>query len=502
MGARTGQQYLEKMRSQKREIYLQGEKVEDITSHPTLRRTAETMARLYDMQHDPAIQDEMTFEEDGERFGLSFLVLRTREDLVRRRKMMKHWADFSGEMMGRTPDYVSSSLMAFTTASDYFAEADPRFGENVRNYYQYARTQDLALTHTLINPQANRAVGVHEQADPYLPAGILEETSEGIVIRGARMLATLAPFADEIQVFPSTLLKAANVDDARKYSYGFSIPCDLPGLKFICRESFDIGRSQFDHPMSSRFEEMDAVVIFDDVVVPWKNIFMFRDVERCNNAYGATNAVVHMAHQVIVKNIAKAEFMLGLCNLLSETIAITEYQHVQEKLAEIITCAETMKACIRASEADAELDKWGMMTPARPPLDTARNLFPKMYPRMVEILQLLGASGFMAIPTEADMNSEVRPYIDKYYQAKTVGGYERVKLFRLAWEVACSSWGGRQALYERFFFGDPVRMMSMLYLNTDKKPYMDRVKAILEREATPYSLTEKVLNAAEAGDRG
>ena len=484
MGARTGRDYIEGLKKQPREIWIGGQKVTDPTDHPAFKHGVQSMAQLFDLQHDPAIRDEMTYiePETGERTGMSFLMPRTQDDLIRRRTMMKHWSNFSGGMMGRTPDYLNSSFMAFAAAKDFFTDNDPRFGDNVLNYYKYIRDNDLALTHTLINPQSNRSVGVAQQADPYLPAGIVEENSEGIIIRGCRMLATFAPLADEINVFPSTVLRNQSNDDLAKYSYGFSISCSAPGLKFICRDTFDIGRSNFDHPLASRFEEMDAVVVFDDVLVPWERVFLLHDVDKCNNAYGATNAVVHMAHQVITKNVAKTEFVLGIAEMLAETISITEFQHVQEKIAEIITYLETMKACLRASEADAKIDQWGIMTPARPPLDTARNLFPKMYPRMTEILQLLGASGFMAVPSEADlMNSVLRPDIDKYYQARNASAYDRIKLFRLAWDVACSSFGGRQTLYERFFFGDPVRMMSALYNIYDKKPYMERVKAFLDR---------------------
>jgi 4-hydroxyphenylacetate 3-monooxygenase len=141
-----------------------------------------------------------------------------------------------------------------------------------------------------------------------------------------------------------------------------------------------------------------------------------------------------------------------------------------------------MKACLRAGEADAEIDEWGVACPARAPLDVARNMFPKMYPRMIEILQLLGASGLMATPSEADLVSPIGGDIDRYYQAATASGRDRVRLFRLAWDTACSSFGSRQVLYERFFFGDPVRNASALYNVYDKKPLMDRVQAFLQRE--------------------
>ncbi len=484
MGARTGEQYLAGLREARAEIWIGGERIDDVTSHPATRNAAHSIAHLYDMQHDPALREVMTAPSptSGEPVGRSLLVPRTQEDLVLRRTMMKHWSDYSGGYIGRSPDYMNVSFAAMAEAADYFAANDPRFGENIRRYYEYIREHDLCLTHTLINPQANRSKPVGEQPDQFLPAGIVEENEQGIVIRGARMLATLAPFSDEIAVFPSTVLRAGG-PEVDRYSFAFAIPCNTPGLKFLCRDSYDIGRSHFDHPLASRFEEMDAVVVFDDVLVPWDRVFLKGDVERCNGAYGETNAVLHMMNQVIVKNVAKTEFLLGVACSIVDTIQVDQFQHVQEKLAEIIINLEMMKSSLRAAEADAAIDQWGVMAPARMPLDTARNLYPKLYPRMVEILQLLGASGFMATPSEADFaNSEIGPSVRKYLQAAKGESIDRVKLFRLGWDIACSSFGGRQELYERFFFGDPVRMAGALYMSYDKAPLMARVSDFLQRE--------------------
>ena len=490
MPARTGAQYIADLQKMKREIWIGGEHVEDVTTHPATRHGVASYAHLYDMQHDPALRDVMTYPSPttGDRVGMSFLTPRTPTDIALRREMMRQWANYSGGMMGRTPDYVNTSFMAMAAASDYFAANDPRFGENIRNYYEYIRKHDLCLTHTLINPQANRSKGVNEQADPYLPAGIVTTNSDGVVIRGCRMLATSAPLADEIMVFPSTVVKNENAD---KYAFAFSIPTDTPGMKFICRESLDQGKSHFDHPLASRFEEMDAIVIFDDVTVPWERMFLLGDMERCNGCYGATDAVVHMMHQVAIKNIAKAEFLLGVILMMIETVAIEPFQHVQEKAAEVMTYLETMKACLRAAEADARLDVWGVMTPARMPLDIARNMFPKMYPRIVEIIQLLGASGLMATATEADFAGPVAADVTKYLQAANADGKERVRLYRLAWDVACSGFGGRQELYERYFFGDPIRMMSALYFGYDKEPLKERIRSFLHQDDAAVPTTQE-----------
>lgn len=481
MPARTGQQFINGLKDQSREVWIGGERVNDVAAHPAFRNIIRSIAALYDLQHDPATRDEMTYVSpaSGERVGLSFLTPRTRDDLVRVRRMMKHWADYSGGMMGRSPDYLNRAIMAFAAAADYCGQIDPRFADNVRTYYALARERDLCLTHTLINPQANRSEGPSAQADPYLAAGIVKETGAGVLIRGARMLATL-PVADEIMAFPSTLLRGTEED--RPYAFAFAIPCSTRGLKFICRETFDPGGSTFDHPLASRFEEMDAVVIFEDVLVPWERVFLLRDVERCNKAFSATGAVAHMAHQVVTKNLAKTEFILGVASLIVDAIAIEQFQHVQGKIAEIIYYLESMRAFLRASEADAAVDRWGVMTPAWPPLDAARNLFTGMYPKMIEILQLLGASGMMARPTKADVEGPMRQVVEKYYQAARATAVDRIKLFRLAWDVALSSFGSRQVIYERFFFGDPVRMQMATFGSYDRQPYMQRVRAFLARE--------------------
>ncbi|HJY80383.1 MAG TPA: 4-hydroxyphenylacetate 3-monooxygenase, oxygenase component [Candidatus Binatia bacterium] len=482
MPARTGAEYLQGLKGRNTEIWLGNERIREVTTHPALQRCARSVAHLYDMQHDPALRDEMTYISpiSDQRVGLSFITPQSLEDLQRRSRMMLQWARYSGGMLGRSPDYLNVALMAAAAAADFYGQNDPRFADNVRNYYTYVREHDLCLTHTLVNPQANRALTATGQPSAEIAARIVKETDNGMVIRGARILATLGPLSDEILVFPSTVLKAAA--DTASFAFAFAIPCDTPGLKFICREGFDYGYPHADHPLGSRFEEMDAIVIFDDVLVPWERVFLKADPFRCNQLFAATNAVVHMMHQVVVKDVAKAEFVLGVACLVVNAIGSGEFPHVHEKIAECIINLELMKACLRAGEADAAIDHWGVMCPHRPPLDVARNIFPKMYPRMVEILQLLSSSGMMMIPPQSAFDSPSATDIEQYLVVANLNARDRVKLFRLAWDIACSAFGGRQMLYERFFFGDPVRMASALYSIYDKEPLMERVRQFLARE--------------------
>jgi 4-hydroxyphenylacetate 3-monooxygenase len=483
MGARTGQEYIDAIGSKGITVEIHGERTTGrVAEIPAFRNVIRSYAALYDMQHDPELRDVMTYESPttGDRVGMSFLQPSSVDDVVRRRRMMEVWARWSNGMLGRTGDYLNASLMAMAGASDWFAQADPAFAENVRAYYEHVRENDLLLTHTLIMPQANRSKAVSEQADPFLAARIVDETDSGVVIRGARMLATIGPIADELIVFPSTVVRGG-ADDA-PYMFALAVACDTPGLRFLCRESFDLGRSHFDHPLGSRFEEIDAVVVFDDVHVPYERCFILRDPVLCNGLYTETSAAAHMTHQVVTRTSAKTEYMLGLVSLLTEAIGIEGFQHVQEKVAEVIIAVEIVRALLRSAEADAEPNRFGVVTPAWAPLNACRNWYPRLSQRFPEILRQLGSSGLMALPTEADAFGPGHEDVERFLQGAAIDGVDRVRLFRLAWDTCLSAFAGRQALYEYFFFGDPVRMAGALVASYDREPYKERVREFLHRD--------------------
>jgi 4-hydroxyphenylacetate 3-monooxygenase len=461
-----------------------GERVKDVTSHPALRNGVRTVASLYDMQNEPALTDQMTYVSPttGDRVGLSFLTPRTAQDLERRRTMMTHWARATCGMMGRTPDFMNAAVTSMAAASDYCAQNRPEFKKNIQRYYEYIREHDLVLTHTLVNMQRNRgpmATPLEDRTDVAL--AVVRETDAGIVVRGPRVLATLGPLADEIAVYPARNHRLPS-NAQERYSFAFAIPCNTPGLKFLCRESFDLGRSRFDHPLGSRFEEMDAIVFFDDVLVPWERVFLLGDVELCNNWATATNRNNHTGHQVVTKQVVKCEFMLGLANLMVRTLGSGQLPNVQQMIAEVIENLEILKVCLRSAEADAKMDQWGVMCPAQFPIMTARALFIRAYPRMAEILHLLGSSSLMALPTEADLNGPLGNEIKSYLDTDTASAEERIRLFRLAWDTCCSAFGSRQVLYERWFGGDSLRNAILLYGLYDKEPMTNWVKEFLEQE--------------------
>ena len=483
MPIRTGAEYVQCLQERHPEVYLRGERIDDVTTYPSLRNGVATMAKLYDMQHDAEFRDDMTYisPSSGESVGASFIIPKSIGDLEHRHRMMAHWAKASFGMMGRTPDFLNVSLMAMAQAGDYFAQNRPEFKDNIQNYYEYVRENDLVLTHTLVNLQRTRSTTTTPLVDTTgVALAVTKETDDGLIVNGARVLATLGPLSDEIAVYPARSHRLPDGSEGR-YSFAFAIPSDTKGLRYLCRESYDLERSNFDHPLGSRFEEMDAIVFFDNVLVPWDRVFLYGDPDLCNNMAMSTNQYLHSGHQVVTRNVAKCEFILGLASLMVRTLGSGGNPQVQSMLAEIIENLQMTKACLRAAEADAKPDRWGVTSPSLQYIGVARSMFIKMYPRMAEILHLLGSSSLMALPTEADMDGPLASDIERYLETDTASAAERVRLFRLAWDTCCSAFGSRQVLYERFFQGDSQRNAIILNNVTDTTPMTEMVQEFLEQ---------------------
>lgn len=477
MGAINGENYINRLNALNNEIWLDGEKLEGLISeHPVFKGLIQTKASLYDLQHNPKIKDEMTFVSPltGERVGLSYLMPKTKEDLIKRRKMMEHWARHTHGILGRSPDYLNSVLMGFTSSAALLEGQENCYPDNLRAFFKMVRENDLSLTHTFITPQVNRSQSYIENSNEPISAKVIAETEEGLIIKGARLLATQGGLTDEVFVF-----NVGKLVFGEDETFSFAVPSNAKGLKFICRDSFIGGDSAFDHPLSSKYEEMDSVVVFDNVLVPWDRVFFYNNVEIAEK-FLIQSAFHHFAkYQVLIRQIVKTEFILGIAELLINTIKVYEYQHIHEKMSEIIVGLETMKALLEKSENDAALDEYGYLRPAIFPLKVAGYTFSKIYARLTEIIQLIGASGMITLPTEKAFHSAIRNDLNQYLQAATKPAEERVKIFRLAWDLTMSSFGTRQTQYERFFFGDTVRLASELYFTYPKKEYVEAIYTFL-----------------------
>ena len=480
MAARSGAEYLAGLGTA-REIWLDGERIDDVTTDPRLSGAAQSIAELYDLQLRQDLVDQMTYESpsSGDRVGLSFIEPRDVTDLVRRRQMVKRWMDHTSGMFGRSADFMNIMVTGLAMASKDFERPERPYGTYLREYYEHIRERDLVLTHTLVTPQYDRSRPVEEQ-DSDVAARAVEERPEGWIIRGARMVSTLCAHSDEILVAPSSYLP--NNDDAAPYAFCFALPIDTPGLRFICRPSLTPLRaaSAMDHPLSHRLDEIDGMVVFDDVLVPWERTFVHRDVAMCNGLFNRTGAMSQVMHQFSTKNLAKAEFMMGLAMRVAETANIDQHLHVQGMLSELIVFTEQVRSALVASEALATTAANGCVYPAAMPLWTVRQTFPQQFGRMCEIIQIIGAGGLASVPSYAELSGHRAADVERYFQAANASSRERIRLFRLAWDASSSGFAGRQQLYERYYSGDPVRLAAGLFELYDKQEYKDRIDALLD----------------------
>ena len=476
-GARTGEQFLAGLRSEEREIWLEGEKVTDPSAHPKLQGAARSLARVFDLQHAEPDVFLMESPDTGKPVSVTHVLPKSKEDLERRRIASKRIADATAGMMGRTPDYLNYTFACFAARADIWARYGNEEGaRNIVEYQKLIRDSDLCLTHTLVNPQVDRSVAEAEQAGGEVSLHKIGETKDGIVVRGARMLATLAPFADELAVYPGSDLR---LQDA-KYAVCFAIPMTTPGLKFICRDSYSVQRDSWDYPLSTRFDEMDAVCIFDDVVVPRERVFLDGNPQLHSEVITDSHWRAHIIHQAMTRAWAKLEFAFGLAHTIGDMTGVNAFDHVQEKLGELWSMMEMTRAGVIAAEAGSyraeESEDW---VPDERSLVALRGLMPKWIPRAIELIQLVGGGGFMATPAKADLEGPLRPEIDKYFQARNAGAERRIRAFRLAWDFVGSALGGRGELYERFYLQDSFRMTALAYLLADKRHASSLVEQFL-----------------------
>jgi len=484
MTVRSGAQYVERLQKTPREVWLRGERVEDVTRHPAFRAPIQQIAQLYDMQHDPQYAEVLTRPGPNGPVGTAFVAPKSYEDLVGRREAFRVWSEATLGLMGRSPDFLNTTVMAFAEEPSVFAELGQRYANNVQRYFEYVRDNDLFLTHALITPQTDRSKSSAEQADQFLHMGVVEETTDGLVVRGARMLATLAPMADELIIYSLPGLRPGD----ERHAAVFAIPIETPGLRLISREPFDDGtRNRFDHPLSAHFEEADSLVVFDDVLVPWDRVFLHGNVALANKLYVETNLRQHTAHQTGVRGLVKMQFITGVAMKLAQSVKIDGFLHVQQKLGELVASTETCRALVRAAEIDYETSSSGnSLRCGFGPLQTLRMHLSSSYPKAAEVLQTLGAGGLLMMPSAEDFGSEIGGDIARYFQgAEGMDATARVRLYKLAWDLCGDGFGQRAVQYERYYAGDPVRLYAMNYLSYDKTDAFRMVDRALQLAGDP-----------------
>ena len=467
MPARTGKQFLAGLKNDGREIWVGNERVSDATEHPAFCGAAHALAGVFDLQYQEADACLMPDPDTGELINKSHMIPRSREDLLQRHRALETISEYTVGLMGRTPDYMNVTFAGFAGRWDEWAVGgNERGATNLVNFQKELARNDISLTHTIVHTTTNKAKGetpIAGDEDEDVALHKVADTEHGMIVRGSRILATLAPFSDELAVYPGHPMPGAS----DQHAVSFSIPMNTPGLRFLCRDSFSKVGNAFDYPISSRFDEQDAFVIFDDVEVPKDRIFIDANLEVYNSVM-LTGWWPNIMQQTMIRAQTKLEFAWALASQMAEAINANQPQ-TQQMLGEIRIFADLTRSAIESAELNAIEYGNGVWFPSHPPLTALRAMMPVWMPRVNEIIRLIGSHNHFTAPTSGQLaDRTLRPMIDKYLRGTGVNAEQRARIFRLAWDFAASGLGSRNEQYERFYLGSAGRNFANAHLYNDR----------------------------------
>ncbi|MEX0445031.1 4-hydroxyphenylacetate 3-hydroxylase family protein [Xenorhabdus sp. SGI246] len=475
---RTGKQYMEDLRDG-RTIFINGEKITDHVDHPAFRNAIKSVANLYDYKIQHA--DKMTFTtEAGEQMSLYWQLPSTPEQLIARGYAAYEWAKQTVGWLGRSPDYTSSALAGMLTHIELFESYSQERADALRNYFAYASKNDLYLAYALINPQGDRSKtpSGHDK-NIYHALGVVEKNAEGIIVRGTKMLATGAVLADEVLV---GTVKPPKKDVDERYALSFAMPLNTKGIKIISRRSYEFGTHPTDYPLSSRFDENDSMLYFDDVLVPWERVFIFEDIEMCTQQIESTATEILMDIQSLARYAVKLHFLAGLAQAMAETNDVCEYPAVKESLAQLACYAMNIEGLFKSVLHCPKIHN-GFCLPDKTMLYTYRVISQSMYPNVLETIRKLAGGSVLMLPSSAaDLeDDEILSVIEKTQYSSIASPIEKVRLMKLVWDAVGSECASRHHQYELFYAGAPYQTLGRLYSQYDwesSRELVERIKTL------------------------
>jgi 4-hydroxyphenylacetate 3-monooxygenase len=467
---RSGDEYREGLADGRR-VYIGGDRVNDVRSHPAFANAVNSVAELYDIAHDPDNRAALTFTSPatGEPANISYLIPRSKDDLTLRRQGLRQWSAACFGLMGRTPDHVAGFLAGFAGGAKLFAEVDKDRADNLVRFYEWARDHDQYVSYVIVPPQIDRSKPAHQQADPFLYAGVKEERDDGIVVAGAQMLGTATAISDWVLLSNIVPLTPGDED----YAITAVVPLSAPGLRVHARRSYaEAATSTFDYPLSKRFDETDSLVVFDDVFVPWDHVFAYRDLDLVRDQWWKTASHVLGNSQAQIRLWTKLDFLTGLAKAIAEMNGIIGTPPVQGVLGELASIATMVRALVLAQETNAITDDEGVVWPGPAEVHACSTLQIEVYPRVIGMLRELCGGGLIQLPSSRDdfLSEETAPDLERYVQSPGTPSRDRVKLMKLAWDIVGSEFAGRQWQYELFYAGAPHLVKTRMFRNYDFGP--------------------------------
>ena len=460
MAVRTGQQFIEGLRDG-REVYYHGQRVHDVTTFEHFKPSIASLAKLYDLQHDPRHRDVLVVDspEFGEPIARAFEMPRTHAQLAAKREAYCLFAETTCGMMGRSPDFLNAMLAALAAKRSFLAEFSAERAEAMVNYYRHVAKHDLFLTHALLDPQLDKGKLRHQQSDPAICLRVIDRNSDGLILHGIKRIATAAPYADEILVwpFPPTFQPGEEA-----HANVFAIPMNTKGLKTFCRPSFAHPGARRDFPLSSQFDEMDATVVFDHVLVPWDRVFLHEDIAMLNRLYRDSRMRELTAHQTNARLEVKMGFVYAVMVRMAEAAGTATRPDIMELLGEAAAFIEVIRSTTRSAEQQAKVDPDnGVLYPDLFALQAGRALGPVFYPKLVSGLRKLGGGGLIQLPVGLDeFTTGIGEDLERSLRGAGISGNDKAQLFKLAWDLCGTEFGARHELYEMNYAGERSALLA------------------------------------------
>jgi len=461
----TGAEYLESLKDE-REVYIYGERVRDLTVHPAFRNAARMLARMYDALHDPARRDELTVATDTGNGGFThrfYRADRSAEECVKTRDAIAGWQQLTWGWMGRSPDYKASFLGTLGANWQFYTP----YHENAQAWYRRAQERCLYMNHALINPPVDKSRPLTEASDVYVHAE--KETDAGLVVSGAKVVATNSALTHH------NFIGCYQIGRPEQAILAM-LPMNAPGLKLICRTSYEMTAevmgSPFDYPLSSRLDENDAILILDKVLIPWENVFLYRDLERANSFLATSGFLNRFSFHGCTRLAVKLDFLTGLTLLASEVTGVKDKAFGKMQLGEMLALRHLVCALSDAMARNPEPWINGTVLPNMSYANAYRVLSPVIYVRVKEIIQQIISSGLIYLNSHVSdfRNPEIRAMLDKYLRGSAgQDAVERVKIMKLLWDSIGTEFGGRHELYERNYAGnyEHIRAEALMIAGAD-----------------------------------
>jgi 4-hydroxyphenylacetate 3-monooxygenase len=459
----TGADYIESLRDG-RNVFINGERVDDVTTHPAFQNSVRSIARMYDALHDPATREVLTTETDtgsGGRTHRFFKPARSREDMFAQREAIAAWARLNYGWMGRSPDFKAALTNTFGANSEYYGD----FASNARAWYKKAQESVLFMNHAIVNPPVDRGRSADAVRD--VCVSVQKETDAGIYVSGAKVVATGAVLTQ--WNFVGQAGTTATEDDSMAVM--FMLPVNAPGCNLICRTSYEgiaAGHgSPFDYPLSSRFDENDSIFVLDNVFVPWEDVIVYRDVDRVKRFYQGSGFLQGFSLQACTRYAVKLDFLAGLVARALRITGGDAFRGNQVLLGEIVALRNVFWTFTDAMIGQPAEWTNGALLPNLQAAMSYRTSAPDAFSRIREIAQKIIASSLIYLPSSVKdfSNPAIEPYLQRFVRGSNgIGHRERIKVMKLLWDAVGTEFSGRHELYERNYAGnhEEVRLQALM----------------------------------------